>query len=114
MPAVSIDVTASTTATRAEHVCTTRPVIVLAAHICQNYNIDDEPELLADILMSVFLCDGGFDRFVIFLDPLTFPFDVDPIIYPFQSMHTFGTIYQRYLKVLEYTFVASNSHHCAG
>ena len=86
----------------ADHVCTTHPVIVLAAHLCQKYNIDDEPELLRDILMSVFLCDGGFDRFVTFLDPLIFPFEVDPIIYPFQNMHSIGTISQRHLEVLEY------------
>ncbi|KAI0219643.1 hypothetical protein LSAT2_028848 [Lamellibrachia satsuma] len=85
-----------------DHVCATHPVIVLAAHLCQKYNIDDEPELLRDILMSVFLCDGGFDRFVTFLDPLIFPFEVDPIIYPFQNLHTIGTISQRHLEVLEY------------
>lgn len=84
-------------------------MIVLAAHICQKYNIDDEPELLADILMSMFLYNGGLDRFDIFLDPLTFSFDIDPIIYPFQNMHTFGTICQRYLEVLEYFLIVASS-----
>ena len=85
------------------HACATHPVIVLAAHLCQKYQIVDEPELLQYILMSVFLCDGGFDRFTSFLDPRISPFEVDPIIYPFLNLHTIDcTISDRHLEVLEY------------
>ena len=87
----------------AHHACAIHPVIILAAHLCQKYQIVDEPELMQAIFMSVFLCDGGFDRFVSFLDPLIFPFEVDPIIYPFQNLHTIGgAISERHLGVLEY------------
>ena len=85
------------------HACATHPVIVLAAHLCQKYQIVDEPELLQDIFMSVFLCDGGFDRFTSFLDPRISPFEVDPLIYPFLNLHTIDcTISDRHLEVLEY------------
>ena len=85
------------------HACTTHPVIVLAAHLCQKYQIVDEPEMLQSILMSVFSCEGGFDRFVNFLHPLIFTCEVDPILYLLHSLHTIDpTINERNIEVLEY------------
>lgn len=92
-----------------EDVCPDHSVLSLAAHLCQKYELVTEQELLQELLLALFECDNGFDRFMTFLDPLTFPFEVDNEIYPFHCDVSTGTITPKHLKVLEYFLgVAAN------
>ena len=54
-------------------------VLVMAAHLCQRYSIGDEPQLLGTILHQMYVCEGNFTRFMMFLDPLAFPTEVKKI-----------------------------------
>ena len=51
-------------------------VLVMAAHLCQRYSIEDEPQLIGTILNQMYVCEGNFTRFMMFLDPLAFPTEV--------------------------------------
>ena len=87
----------------ANYECASHPIIVLAANMCQRYDIIDDADLLRRIFMSILQCDRGFDRFFSFLDPLKiFPFEVDPILFPFQNLTAVSSITKEHLTVLEY------------
>ena len=85
--------------------CVVHSVLIIGAHFCQRYNILEVPQLIRDILKTSYACEGGFDRFLCFLDPLIFPFEVDPILYPTSAMG--GANSTKHLEVLEYFLSAS-------
>ncbi len=72
----------------------------MALHLCQHFNIPEAAEV-KDLMMRVYGEDGGFHRFCIFLDPLAFPYEVDPILFPESQGQVFAMIPQ-YLGILEY------------
>ena len=65
-----------------KQVCTCPAIgcIVLALHICQKYNYQDDPDRVRELVSIVAKVDEGFDRFMTFLDPLSFTFEVDQIL----------------------------------
>ena len=56
--------------------------VLIAAHLCQKYQVNDATDLVRNVVVLIFQHEGGFDRFFSFLDPLVFPYEVDPIIFP--------------------------------
>ena len=56
--------------------------ILLALHVCQHFNYHDEPALVKHLIHIVSDFDKGFDRFMMFLDPLSFSFEIDQTLYP--------------------------------
>ncbi len=86
-----------------KHACSVHSVILIAAHICQKFNLNDDHQLIAKVLTDSYQCDSGFEPFFSFLDPLVFPFEVDSIIFPFTSNPSVaGIITKRHLQVLEF------------
>ena len=81
--------------------CVSSNVLVIAASCCQKYCIK-EKDLIKQVLFKLFYCEGHLDRFMTFLDPLVFPFEVDSILYPFNMYTHMGTISKKHLDVLEY------------
>lgn len=78
-------------------------LLSIVAHLCQKYDIRDESDLLRDIMMRMFVGDGGFMRLMNILDPLIFPHEVDRILYPV-TVHEDAVLAasKNHLSILEY------------
>lgn len=84
-------------------------VLVLAAHLCQKYEISDDPWLVTEVLRHVFREDGGFDRLFCFLDPLIFPYEIDQILFPVTGDYYIIEDYHVLLNIVGY-FLKTSAH----
>ena len=66
----------------------THNVIVIAAHLCQKYDITDAPDLMKRLFDEAYGCDNGFDRWMSFLDPLTHSFELETLLYNLNNTTT--------------------------
>ena len=76
-------------------------VLTIAAHLCQKYDIKDDPNL-ESIVFMIFQVDGGFDRFINFLDQLVFPHEIDPMLYQMNGDEIVNECTERHLPILDY------------
>ena len=76
--------------------CCAHEVLIIAANICDKYNFKDAV-LVKKLMLAIYKCDCGFDRFFNFLDPLIFPFEIDSALYR-MNHNAIGEISQTHLE----------------